>query len=80
METIMRKPNEHEYVMTFLIGPVEGDPLCNAHVAEAERQGAEFYNFGWFQDDDCLCSKTDKGILSTEWNDVAGWRHQWRRS
>jgi hypothetical protein len=40
--------------------------LLAAHLAEAERAGAKFHNFGWAADEAGMVSKTDKGILDSE--------------
>ena len=40
--------------------------MLAAHLAEAERAGAKFHNFGWAADETGMVSKTDKGILDSE--------------
>jgi len=44
------------------------DGLDLAHEAEAERLGAEFWNYGQFTGDDEISSKTSLGILTTTWD------------
>lgn len=39
-----------------------------AHDQEARERGAEFYNYGWAMTHRGIASKTDKGILDTEWD------------
>jgi len=46
----------------------KSDELCLAHDAEAERLGAEFWNYGWFTSEDEISSKTNLGILTTIWD------------
>jgi hypothetical protein len=55
------------------------DALLRSHEAEAVRVGAEFYNFGWGQDEHCICSKTTHGKLSS-WIDPTTMQvsHEWR--
>ena len=43
----------------------EEDKLLRAHEAEAEKYGAEFYNYGWGTDTNCIESKTERGILKS---------------
>jgi hypothetical protein len=52
--------------------------LIDEHNAEAERIGAEFYNFGWCTEENCITSKTSKGILSSTIDPETGeiW-HDW---
>jgi hypothetical protein len=45
--------------------PDDEAKLLDEHEAEAERHGAEFYNFGWGNGDNFICSKTSKGVLTT---------------
>jgi len=41
------------------------DCLCAAHEQEGLRIGAEFRNFGWFNDGDSITSKTTAGYLTS---------------
>ena len=43
----------------------EEDKLLRAQEAEAEKYGAEFYNYGWGTDTNCIESKTERGILES---------------
>jgi hypothetical protein len=52
-------------VRTYFL-PDDEAKLLDEHEAEAERHGAEFYNFGWASGDNFICSKTSKGVLATE--------------
>jgi hypothetical protein len=44
--------------------PDEKDPLLRAHNEEAEKQGAEFWNYVNYQDDGEIMSKTNRVITS----------------
>jgi hypothetical protein len=61
-----------EDAITFLIAPgaCPDDPvaakLLQEHEAEAARQGAEFWNYGWVLSDDAVSSKTSKGFLFSQ--------------
>jgi hypothetical protein len=75
----MSDVDEGETVCVFWIGPVD-HPLSHAHESEAKRCGAEFGNFGWYQDLEGtrIVSKTDKGYLETTWDALAErWHHVW---
>jgi hypothetical protein len=63
---------------TFYIAPDpdETDPLLKAHNEEAERQGAEFWNYGKYTGEGDIMSKTDKGYLSTLMRDGKV-KHYW---
>jgi len=53
--------------------------LLDEHGREAERQGAEFYNFGWVINEHSIMSKTSRGYLDSEINpDTMLVTHQWR--
>ena len=53
--------------------------LLDEHGREAERQGAEFYNFGWVTNGPSIMSKTSRGYLDSEINpDTMLVTHQWR--
>ena len=53
--------------------------LLDEHGREAEKQGAEFYNFGWVIDKHSIMSKTSLGYFDSEINpDTMEVRHQWR--
>jgi Protein of unknown function (DUF2695) len=60
--------------VTFLIAPgaCPEDPaqerLLREHEAEADRRGAEFWNYGWGQSDYGLASKTTAGVLASQIN------------
>jgi len=41
------------------------DKLLRSHEAEAGKRRARFYNYGWSQVENGICSKTSKGKLST---------------
>jgi hypothetical protein len=58
---------------------IVSDRLWNEHELEAERLGAEFYNYGWYQSETDACSKTSKGYLSST-IDPATMQvtHQWK--
>ena len=52
--------------------------MLKAHEAEAAKHGAEFYNFGWHSGQNCICSKTEKGILETRIHPATmKVRHHW---
>lgn len=53
------------------------DALIDAHMAEAESKGAEFYNLGWASGEDFTHSKTDKGRLFTQLNSDGSFSHEW---
>jgi len=54
------------------------DRLEVAHEQEAVRNRAEFYNFGWYTDDDSIMSKTDKGYLTSVLCRATGkFQHYW---
>jgi hypothetical protein len=54
------------------------DKLWAEHEAEAERHGAEFYNYGAFQDEHAAFSKTSRGGLSSRINPTTlEVRHFW---
>jgi hypothetical protein len=42
------------------------EALGRAHEQEADRCGAEFYNFGWVNGENSITSKTSEGILDSE--------------
>lgn len=42
--------------------------LLDAHTAEAEKHNAQFYNLGWAMTESGIASKTDKGILETQYD------------
>lgn len=42
--------------------------IFEAHEKEAKKRGLEFYNFGWSQTENGICSKTSAGFLTTEMN------------
>jgi hypothetical protein len=50
-----------------------------AHITEAVEKGAEIYNMGWYDSDDHIESKTDKGILITIRNADGSFYHEWHR-
>jgi hypothetical protein len=53
--------------------------LWQAHEAEAQREGAEFYNYGWSTSPGGICSKTSAGRLES-WISATGQiLHEWRR-
>jgi hypothetical protein len=39
--------------------------LINAHAEYAGQQGIEFYNLGWYTEENAICSKTSHGMLET---------------
>lgn len=43
------------------------DKLLDAHTKEAEEHNAQFYNLGWAMTETGIASKTDKGILETQY-------------
>ena len=45
------------------------DKLLDAHCAEAEKHNAQFYNLGWGWGETEIASKTDKGILETQYGE-----------
>jgi hypothetical protein len=51
-------------VRTYFLSDDEAK-LLDEHEAEAERKGAEFYNFGKVTGEDYIHSKTSKGRLTT---------------
>jgi hypothetical protein len=51
--------------------------LWQEHEAEADREGAEFYNYGKFTTDDSIYSKTSAGHL-VSWVSATGQiMHEW---
>jgi hypothetical protein len=53
--------------------------LLDEHGREAEKQGAEFCNFGWVIDGHSIMSKTSLGYFDSEINpDTMMVTHQWR--
>jgi hypothetical protein len=66
---------------TFYIEPSpDHPPFVLLHQAEAERQGAEFYNFGKVVGDESISSTTSKGWLTTEIDRKTGEvSHHWGR-
>jgi hypothetical protein len=66
----IKKARRQRYVM-FLFAPGFecDDPVMNKllreHEAEADRQGAEFWNYGKVQSDRAWYSKTSKGYLDS---------------
>lgn len=55
----------------------EQKALWVAHEQEAEREGAEFHNFGWGESEGSICSKTNKGKLQTDANGDGTYSHIW---
>jgi hypothetical protein len=45
------------------------DKLLTAHTQEAEKHEASFYNLGWAMTDSGIASKTNRGILETQYGD-----------
>jgi hypothetical protein len=53
--------------------------LWEAHEKEAERAGAEFWNFGWGETEGSIASKTSRGVLTTTlWG--TEYRHDWEEA
>ena len=53
--------------------------LLEEHGREAEKQGAQFYDFGWVIKGDSIMSKTSLGYFDSEINpDTMIVTHQWR--
>jgi len=53
--------------------------LLDEHGREAERQGAEFHEFGWITNEHSIMSKTSRGNLESEINrDTMSVTHHWR--
>ena len=53
--------------------------LLEEHGREAEKQGAEFYDFGWATNEHSIMSKTSRGCLHSEIDpDTMIVTHQWR--
>jgi hypothetical protein len=73
----MADPDQIEHV--FYVAPSPDHPeFVQQHQAEAERQGAEFYNFGASSGDDWIGSKTSKGWLHTDIDrDTGKVSHHW---
>lgn len=40
--------------------------LCKSHETAAHRQGLALLNYGWVVSDDGICSKTQRGYLTTK--------------
>ena len=40
--------------------------LCRSHETAAHRRGLALLNYGWVVDDDAICSKTQRGYLTTK--------------
>lgn len=55
------------------------EKLLAAHEAEAEKEGAEFYNLGWASGEDFIHSKTDSGRLYTSIDGDGNITHEWER-
>jgi hypothetical protein len=59
-------------IVTFFMVPgvVTGDAaqdkLLRSHEAEADAHSAEFFNYGWVQGDNQICSKTSQGKLASQ--------------
>lgn len=53
--------------------------LYDAHVKEADRLRAEFYNLGWAMGDDFIHSKTSEGRLFTEIDANGNVKHEWQK-
>lgn len=51
--------------------------MLAAHEREAQKEGADFWNQGWTQNDTGICSKTDKGFLDTQVNENGTYTHTW---
>jgi hypothetical protein len=52
--------------------------LLDEHGREAEKQGAEFHEFGWVINTHSIMSKTSRGFLESEINpDTMLVMHQW---
>jgi hypothetical protein len=50
-----------------------------AHEQEGIRRRIEFTNFGWFTDADAICSKTNKGYLTSSLCRTTGKaEHHWK--
>lgn len=53
--------------------------IFDAHCAEADAKGAEFYNLGWAQGDNFIHSKTDQGRLYSEIDKSGNVTHEWQK-
>jgi hypothetical protein len=61
------KPDADSNGIVFLLAPDpdEKAPLLKAHNEEAEREGAEFGNYGAYTGEGVITSKTTRGILTS---------------
>jgi hypothetical protein len=59
-------------MVTFYIAPGASgvtpaeDKMLRSHEAEARRYRARIGNYGWVQNQNCICSKTTRGKLETQ--------------
>jgi hypothetical protein len=54
------------------------DHIANAHQKEIDRKGAKVYNFGWGATGTGMASKTDHGVLDTEYDHkTKKYTHTW---
>lgn len=58
--------------------PLRTMALWDQHQDEIDRKKAECYNFGWGSNDDSICSKTSRGILTSTINERGKVTHDWQ--